>query len=175
MKFRGISHLVLLAPALLLAGLWVTPAYAAGGELPSLVHDIGISLLTAGVLAVIFNRLKVPSIAAFLVAGVLIGPLLLGQVTEAENVDTIAQLGFVLLLFMIGLEIDVRAIIKSGRTTIVAGLLQYPLCIAFGFGLVKFLMLVGFGGTLLAGDYTPIYVGIVMAGSSTLLVIKLFQ
>ncbi len=166
------------APAAVAAAfvaLWPGPAFASGGELPSLVHDIGISLLFAGVLAVIFNRLHIPSIAAFLVAGVLIGPLYFRQVTEPENIDTIAQLGFVLLLFMIGLEIDIRAILKSGRTTIVAGLLQYPLSVAFGFLLVKVLVLIGFAVPLLGGDYAPIYIGIVMAGSSTLLVVKLFQ
>lgn len=173
-----IASLRLGAPAALAAALlalWSGPAFASGGELPSLVHDIGISLLLAGVLAVIFNRLHIPSIAAFLVAGVLIGPLYFGQVTEPENIDTIAQLGFVLLLFMIGLEIDIRAILKSGRTTIVAGLLQYPLSVAFGFALVKLLVFFGFASSLLGGEYAPIYIGIVMAGSSTLLVVKLFQ
>ena len=38
-------------------------SWAAGGEMPSLVHDIGIALLVAGVLGVIFTRLKIPSIA----------------------------------------------------------------------------------------------------------------
>ena len=83
--------------------LYVPNAIAAGGEMPSLVHDIGISLLTAGVLAILFTRLKIPSIAAFLVAGILIGPIGLKQVTDPVNIDTIAQLGFILLLFLIGL------------------------------------------------------------------------
>jgi hypothetical protein len=53
-------------PLLLIFSLIVISpaARAAGGEMPSLVHDIGISLLAAGVLGVIFTRLKIPSIAA---------------------------------------------------------------------------------------------------------------
>ena len=51
--------------------LFTTPALAAGGAMPSLVHDIGISLLTAGLLALIFHRFHIPSIAAFLVAGII--------------------------------------------------------------------------------------------------------
>ena len=47
--------------------------------MPSLVQDIGISLLAAGVLGVIFTRLKIPSIAAFLMAGVIVGPIGLGR------------------------------------------------------------------------------------------------
>ncbi len=152
------------------------PALAAGGEMPSLVHDIGISLLTAGLLALIFNRFGIPSIAAFLVAGVLVGPEGLEQVTDAENIDTIAQLGFIFLLFLIGLEIDVKKIFGSGKAVTVSGFLQYPLTIAFGALAVKLMILLGIGGELLAGSpYAPLYLGVVVAGSSTLLVVKLFQ
>ncbi|MGR3344187.1 MAG: hypothetical protein ACU0DI_13350, partial [Paracoccaceae bacterium] len=73
--------------------LLVTQAYAAAGSLPTLVQDIGVSLLLAGVLAVLFARLKIPSIAAFILAGVLVGPQVLHQVTEPENIEAIAQIG----------------------------------------------------------------------------------
>jgi Kef-type K+ transport system membrane component KefB len=157
--------------------LLLTPsAWAAGGAMPSLVHDIGISLLAAGALGVIFTRLKVPTIAAFLLAGVAIGPIGLKQVTDPVNVDTIAQLGFILLLFLIGLEIDFKKILGSGKAIIVTGLLQYPLTILFGMGLVKLMLMLGVGGSLLAeSPHAPIYLGVIIAGSSTLLVVKLFQ
>jgi len=169
---RIMRSLLLALPMMLLAA----PAMAAGGEMPSLVHDIGLSLLVAGVLGVIFTRLKIPSIAAFLLAGVLIGPIGLQQVTDPENVDTIAQLGFILLLFLIGLEIDFKKILGSGKPIIVSGLLQYPLTILFGVVSVKLLVWLGVGGTLLSeSPYAALYLGVVIAGSSTLLVVKLFQ
>jgi len=156
--------------------LYVPSVFAAGGEMPSLVHDIGISLLTAGVLAVIFTKLKIPSIAAFLIAGIVIGPIGFKQVTDPVNIDTIAQLGFILLLFLIGLEIDFKKILNSGKAIIVSGLLQYPLTILFGAAAVKLMILLGIGGSLLAGsEYAAIYIGVIIAGSSTLLVVKLFQ
>jgi len=164
--------LLLALPMLLLA----PTAMAAGGEMPSLVHDIGLSLLAAGVLGVIFTRLKIPSIAAFLLAGILIGPIGLKQVTDPVNIDTIAQLGFILLLFLIGLEIDFKKILGSGKPIIVTGLLQYPLTILFGVLSVKLMVWLGIGGTMLAeSPYAAIYLGVVLAGSSTLLVVKLFQ
>jgi len=176
--FKGLAtrHLLrslLLVPVLLL----VTPAaWAAGGEMPSLVHDIGLSLLAAGALGVIFTRLKIPSIAAFLLAGVIIGPIGLKQVTNPENVDTIAQLGFILLLFLIGLEIDFKKILGSGKSIVLSGLFQYPLTILFGVLAVKLMVMLGIGGSLLAdSQYAAIYLGVVVAGSSTLLVVKLFQ
>lgn len=151
-------------------------ALAAGGAMPSLVHDIGISLLAAGVLGVIFTRLKIPSIAAFLLAGILIGPIGLKQVTDPDNVDTIAQLGFILLLFLIGLEIDFKKILGSGKSIILSGLLQYPLTILFGMGAVKLMILLGIGGTMLSeSPFAAVYIGVIIAGSSTLLVVKLFQ
>jgi Kef-type K+ transport system membrane component KefB len=162
---------------LFLSLILVAPgAWAAGGEMPSLVHDIGISLLVAGTLGVIFTRLKIPSIAAFLIAGIVIGPLGLKQVTDPVNVDTIAQLGFILLLFLIGLEIDIKKILGSGRAIIISGLLQYPLTILFGMGAVKVMIWLGIGGSLLADSpHASIYMGVIIAGSSTLLVVKLFQ
>jgi Kef-type K+ transport system membrane component KefB len=163
--------------SLIIGLVFLSPAaWAAGGEMPSLVHDIGISLLAAGALGVIFTRLKIPSIAAFLLAGILIGPIGLGLVTDPENVDTIAQLGFILLLFLIGLEIDFKKILGSGKAIILSGLLQYPLTILFGMGAVKLMLLLGIGGTLLSeSPFAAVYIGVIIAGSSTLLVVKLFQ
>ncbi len=149
---------------------------ASAGEMPSLVHDIGISLLTAGLLGVAFTRLKIPSIAAFLAAGIIIGPIGLKLVTVAENIDTIAQLGFIFLLFLIGLEIDFKRILSSGKAIIISGLLQYPLTVLFGVLAVKLMLLLGIGGALLAeSPYAAVYIGVIIAGSSTLLVVKLFQ
>lgn len=162
---------------LLLIGLLLSPAaLAAGGEMPSLVQDIGISLLAAGLLGVIFTRLKIPSIAAFLLAGIIIGPLGLKLVTDPVNIDTIAQLGFILLLFLIGLEIDFKKIIASGRPIIVSGLLQFPLTILFGVAAVKLLLFLGLGESLLGDSpHVALYIGVIVACSSTLLVVKLFQ
>ncbi len=161
------------APLALAVSLAAGPAFAAGGEIPSLVHDIGISLLLSGVLAVAFTRIHLPAIAGFIIAGVVAGPLALGWVTDAGNIDTIAQLGFVLLLFMIGLEIDVNKIRAAGKTIMLSGLLQFPLTLLFGVVVVKLLALTGLA--LLQGNLAALYIGAVIAGSSTLLVVKLFQ
>jgi Kef-type K+ transport system membrane component KefB len=175
---RGLAPGPILRTLLPLFGLsLISPAaWAAGGDMPSLVHDIGISLLAAGALGVIFTRLKIPSIAAFLLAGVIVGPLGLKQVTDPANVDTIAQLGFILLLFLIGLEIDLKKIMASGKPIIVSGLLQFPLTIVVGIAAVKVMLAFGIGGSLLADSpHAALYIGVIVACSSTLLVVKLFQ
>jgi len=106
----------------------------------------------------------------------LIGPIGLKQVTDPDNVDTIAQLGFILLLFLIGLEIDFKKILGSGKSIVLSGLLQYPLTILFGAGAVKLMIMLGIGGSLLSeSPFAAVYMGVIIAGSSTLLVVKLFQ
>jgi len=164
-------------PALvLLAGLPPAANASGGGEMPSLVFDIGFCYLLAGTLAVLFVRLHIPEIAAFLVAGAIAGPFGLAVVTDPGSIDTIAQLGLILLLFLVGMELNIGKLLASGRTLILSGLLQYPLTLLFGVMVVKALALLGvatgIGGD---GDHSLLYAGLVVAASSTLLVIKLFQ
>lgn len=157
--------------------LIVMPTTAnASGALPSLVEDIGICVVFAGILAITFTKLKIPVIAAFLIAGIAVGPIGAKLVTDPTNIETISELGLILLLFLIGLEIDIRKLLASGRILILTGLLQYPLCIAFGLFFTKLLIWMDISSELLStGSYTPLYIGIILAASSTLLVVKLFQ
>ena len=86
--------------------LTLMPATAnASGALPSLVEDIGICVVFAGILAIAFTKLKIPVIAAFLIAGIAVGPIGAKLVTDPANIETISELGLILLLFLIGLEI----------------------------------------------------------------------
>jgi len=145
----------------------------AGGGLDPLVQDIGVCLVTSGLLAVLFTRWKLPDVAAFLAAGVLVGPVVGHVVTDADNIATIADLGLILLLFVIGLEIDLRKLLASGRTLVVTGLLQFPLCVAFGSGVASLLATV-FPGPQ-REPWAPLYIGFATAASSTLLVVSLLQ
>lgn len=157
--------------------LVAVPAAAAAADtgLPVLVIDIGLSLVVAGVLAIAFTGLRIPTVAAFLLAGVLLGPTGTGLIDDPVNIDTIAQLGLILLLFLIGLEIDVRGLLANGRAVFVSGVLQYPLTALLGFLAVQCLALIGVTLGVLGGDYAALYVGLVIAASSTLLVVTLFQ
>jgi len=147
---------------------------AAGGKLPTLVLDIGLALAAAGILVAVFARLRIPSIAAFLVAGVLLGPVA-GLISNRADIETIAELGLIMLLFLIGLEFDVRGLAKSGKALAVSGLLQFPLTAAFGFLVAQGFLLLGVGKGVIGGDHAALYLGIAIATSSTLLVVSLLQ
>lgn len=153
--------------------LLTLPVAAAAHAANSLVFDIGFSFLFAALLAALFARFKVPTIAAYLLAGVLVGPLVTGLVSDQANIETISHLGLVLLLFLIGLEINVSKLLASGKTLILTGLLQFPLCVLFGASLGWLLQQTGWQA--LQGPFVPLYTGIVIAASSTLLIVKLFQ
>jgi Kef-type K+ transport system membrane component KefB len=106
---------------------------------------------------------------------VFLGPIGTGLISDPENIDTIAQLGLIFLLFLIGLEINVRSLLASGRTVVITGLLQYPLTALVGFGIAQLLVTLGLVGDLFDGSFAALYVGLALAASSTLLVVKLFQ
>lgn len=146
---------------------------AAGGGPAPFVAQIALCFIAAAVLALVCERLRLPSIAGFIFAGLLIGPVGLGWVQDRADIETIASLGLVLLLFLIGLEIDLRALLSSGRTLVVTGLAQVPLSVLLGLGafsLVGALQL-GFMGS----SYAALYLGLASAFSSTLLVVKVLH
>lgn len=152
--------------------LFSSSALAAGGLSP-LVADLGLCLVAAGVLAIAFVKLRIPAIAALLGAGVLLGPAGLEAVHDRASIDTIANLGLTLLLFVIGLEVNLKALLASGRTLVVTGLVQVPLTLAAGFGAFLVVGMTGWG--LVAGVYPALYLGVACAFSSTLLVVKYLQ
>jgi Kef-type K+ transport system membrane component KefB len=141
---------------------------AAGGEADPLVNDLGLCLVAAAVLTIACRLIKVPAIAALLAAGVVVGPVGLALVESSVNIDTIADLGLVLLLFVIGLEVNLASLLRSGRALLVSGLLQVPLTVAIAWLLFAGLRQTGWD--MLQGDYTALYLGLTCAFSSTLLV-----
>jgi Kef-type K+ transport system membrane component KefB len=155
-----------------MARLELIPLLAAGGGAPPVVLSIAFAFIAAAVLAILCERFKLPSIAAFIFAGLLIGPVGLGLIHEPDDIETIAGLGLVLLLFLIGLELDMRALLASGRTLIVTGLLQVPITVGLAFG---FFTLVGALGLGSEGIYPALYLGLGCGFSSTLLVVKVLH
>lgn len=118
-------------------------------------------------MSLIFARLRLPVAPALLLGGFLVGPHCLGLISDEAAVETIANLGLTFLLFVIGLELDVRALAKSARSLAGAALLQVPVTIGLAFGIFWVLQR---AGVLEAGSYVPLYLAFGCAFSSTLLV-----
>ena len=89
-----------------------------------LLRDLVILVAIAVPVVVLAYRLRIPSVVGFLVSGIAIGPTALGLVREVESVQTLAEIGVVLLLFAVGLELSHSRNVKMGRLVMVGGALQ---------------------------------------------------
>jgi Kef-type K+ transport system membrane component KefB len=138
-----------------------------------LVEQLGLCLVAAGFLSALFERLRIPTIAALLVAGIALGPVGLGLIGSAKDVETIANLGLTLLLFVIGLEVNPRSLLASGRTLLITGALQVPITVLAAFAI--FWALTPLLSPYLDGRYTALYLALACAFSSTLLVVRFLQ
>ena len=90
----------------------------------TLLRDLVILVAVAIPIVALANRIRIPSIVGFLLAGLLIGPHALGLVRHSESVSALAEMGVVLLLFAIGLELSLARIVRLGRELIQGGTLQ---------------------------------------------------
>ena len=85
-----------------------------------LIRDITLCILFAWGIGLAAHFFKQPLILAYLVAGFIIGPFGIGWVKSEESISTISELGLIFMLFMIGLEIDLKKIIRAGRVILIA-------------------------------------------------------
>ena len=134
-----------------------------------LLFDIGIAIMAATALGLIAHWLKQPIILGYLVAGAIVGPQLgFHWIHEEASIEVISEIGLVLLLFIIGLEMNLKALLASGRQLVVAGVGQFLICAALGAG-VALVLGYGFTGTNSQGLYLALLCGL----SSTAIVVKL--
>src|SRR3954470_6178903 len=134
-----------------------------------LLTDIGVAVLTATVLGLIAHWLRQPIILGYLLAGAMVGPQMgFGWIKEADSIEIISEIGLILLLFIIGLELDVKALLAAGRQLIVAGFGQFLLCVAMGVGMFAAL---GYG--LKGSSSQGLYFALMCGLSSTAVVVKL--
>ena len=83
-----------------------------------LVRDLALSILMAWLVGVGAQLLRQPLLLAYLVAGFALGPSGLGWVKSQESISAIAELGLMFMLFMIGLDIDLKKIIDAPQSSL---------------------------------------------------------
>lgn len=139
-----------------------------------LLNNIALCVIVAAVLAFIANKFKQPALLAYLLAGVLIGPEIgFKLITDPEVIEAISEIGLVLLLFIIGLEMDLKKLRASGKPVIATGVTQFLICVALG---IPFFLLLGFragNANAFGGEFGLLYLSIAAAISSTMIVVKL--
>ncbi len=95
-----------------------------------ILQDLLVLLGFSAVVVFVLQRLKLPSILGFLITGVLIGPYGLALVKGVHEVEVISELGVILLLFVIGMELSIRQLIAIKRTVFLGGAVQVGLTVA---------------------------------------------
>jgi Kef-type K+ transport system membrane component KefB len=133
-------------------------------ELP-IVRDLGLIVVAGAFCLIVGQRLRTPSIVAYIVAGLLLGPVT-GLIAASEAVDLIAEVGIALLLFLVGLELSLARIRDVGKVAVVAGIGQVIFTAAGGLGLA---LLLGFG------LMESIFIATALTFSSTVVVVKLLD
>jgi len=136
----------------------------------TLLRDISLGIVFAVAAAHVARLIRQPLILGYIAGGVLLGPHLgFGLVTSTESVELISEIGLVLLLFIIGLEIDLRELRRLGRSTLVLGVGQFGINALLG---LAFFAWLGYAAT---GRFDLVYLAIVTSLSSTLIVVKLLR
>ncbi len=129
-------------------------------------HEVAALVLAAAVLGALAVRLHQPLIVAFIAVGVLAGPSALDVIQATDEIHLLAELGIALVLFVVGLKLDVRVISETGTVALITAAVQIGLTAVVGFGLALLL------GVDLA---TAAYVAMALTFSSTIIVVKLLS
>ena len=135
-----------------------------------LIHDFALSIVMAWLFGVAAYLLRQPLIMAYLVAGFVLGPSGLAWVKSEQSINTIAELGLIFMLFMIGLEIDLKKIVRAGKVILITAGTQ--IFGSFALGLVLFLLI---GQPLGGGRFDALYLAAAVALSSTVVIVKMLS
>jgi CPA2 family monovalent cation:H+ antiporter-2 len=135
-------------------------------EPQAFLRDLAVVLCVAAVTSVLFQRLRLPAVPGYIIAGLLVGPHVpIPLVADVETVQTLAQLGVVLLMFSIGLEFSLRRLARIGPRVGLVVLLEVGLLLTAG-SLVG--QLFGWSPTV------SVLAGAIVAISSTMIAANVF-
>jgi Kef-type K+ transport system membrane component KefB len=132
----------------------------------NLVLEIGLIIILATILSFIVRLFKQPLIPAYIIAGVILGPIGLGLIKDPVAIRALSELGISFLLFVVGLEINLSKLKTVGPAVIFGGLLQIIAVYVIGYFTALSLGFAQFESTI---------IGLVLTFSSTMVVIKLLS
>ncbi|MGF6412093.1 cation:proton antiporter [Paraburkholderia sp. MM5482-R1] len=129
------------------------------------IQDLAVVMALAGVVTVLFHRLKQPVVLGYIAAGVIIGPYTppFQLIHDEQTIQTLGELGVVFLMFSLGLEFSLRKLFEVGATAIVAALSEIVLMLWIGYEIGS-----AFGWT----PMDSLFLGAILAISSTTIIVK---
>lgn len=138
------------------------------GHLPGLIQDLALILIAAAITSLLFRRLKQPLVLGYIIAGFLVGPhlSLTPTIADTKNIETLAQMGVIFLLFSLGLEFSFKKLIRVGGSASITAFVEIIFIIVAGFYLGRWM---GWG------RMDSLFLGGMLASSSTTITIKAFE
>ncbi|TDR04365.1 cation:proton antiporter [Paraburkholderia silvatlantica] len=129
------------------------------------IQDLAVVMAIAGVVTVLFHRLKQPVVLGYIAAGVIIGPYTppFQLIHDEQTIQTLGELGVVFLMFSLGLEFSLRKLFQVGATAIVAALSEIVLMLWIGYEIGR-----AFGWATM----DALFLGAILAISSTTIIVK---
>ncbi|MDX5409908.1 MAG: cation:proton antiporter [Thauera sp.] len=131
-----------------------------------LYTEITLLLFATALIGLAALRLRQPVIVAYILIGILAGPSVLDWVSAHEPMELLAEIGVTILLFVVGLKLDLRLVRQLG-----------PVALATGLGQLAFTIVIGFliGLALAMGVVKALYVAVALTFSSTIIIVKLLS
>ncbi|WP_028226759.1 cation:proton antiporter [Paraburkholderia ferrariae] len=129
------------------------------------IQDLAVVMALAGVVTVLFHRLKQPVVLGYIAAGVIIGPYTppFQLIHDEQTIQTLGELGVVFLMFSLGLEFSLKKLFQVGVTAIVAALSEIVLMLWIGYEIGR-----AFGWSAM----DALFLGAILAISSTTIIVK---
>ncbi|HBA62148.1 MAG TPA: potassium transporter Kef [Elusimicrobia bacterium] len=141
------------------------------GHSLNILTDIGLGIIFAAGASHLARVLRQPLILGYVLGGILLGTHLgFGLISDEASIEIISEMGLILLLFIIGLEINLRDLMRMGKTMFTLGLVQFAACVILALGFFK-----AFGYANGGGKFDLLYLAVALALSSTLVVVKLLN
>ncbi|MFC0399298.1 cation:proton antiporter [Paraburkholderia rhizosphaerae] len=129
------------------------------------IQDLAVVMALAGVVTVLFHRLRQPVVLGYIAAGVIIGPYTppFQLIHDQQTIQTLGELGVVFLMFSLGLEFSLRKLFRVGATAIVAALSEIVLMVWIGYEI---------GSAFGWSSMDSLFLGAILAISSTTIIVK---
>ncbi len=132
----------------------------------SFLQDLAVVMIAAGIVTVLFQRLKQPVVLGYIVAGILIGPHLLELIKEQDAIKSLAELGMVFLMFSLGLEFNLRKLRRVAATALVAAPLAILLMVFVGYQV---------GQVMGWKPVSSLFLGAIISIASTSVIVKVLR
>ena len=137
-------------------------------HLPALITDLALILIVGAFVTLLFRRIKQPLVLGYIIAGFLVGPhfQMVPTVVDEKNIDTLAEIGVIMLLFSLGLEFSFKKLMTVGGSASITAVVE--------------IIFIGLGGYLTGyllgwNKMDSLFLGGMLASSSTTIILKAFD